>query len=333
MTEKSAQDSSEPTQLAFDWPELGADPGSHAAVVNESTGKLRIEKQQEGSLAASKRFHQFANLFPMLADDSLQQLAEDIKDRGLLDPIMLLEGQILDGRCRYAACEIAGVEPKFEQYGGDDPLGYVLSRNLHRRHLTESQRAMVAAKAADLKPGANQHSEGLPIGRAAHLLSVGQRSVARAREVLRRGVPELAKAVEVGELPVSSAAKISRMTMPEQRERVASALDRAKADGRGRINRSRKSATGKTDKSKTQHSAMAAGEASTSEIERRVAKLVARGLKPRDELEHIVAKLMTERIVAQLEAEHYKAQLAKVPERLRQIGQSLEDARAMLRTR
>jgi hypothetical protein len=225
------------------------------------------------------------------------------------------------------------VEPKFEQYEGSDPLGYVLSRNLHRRHLTESQRAMVAAKAADLKRGANQHSEGLPIGRAADLLNVGQRSVARAREVLRRGVPELAKAVEGGKLPVSSAAEISRMPVEEQRETVASALDQTKANGSGRINKSKKSGAGKTDKSKTQYSAIAAGEAPTSEIERRVAEVVNRGLQPRDELERIVAKLMTARIVAKLEAEHYKAQLAKVPERLRQIGQGLEDTRAMLRTR
>jgi hypothetical protein len=333
MTEKSARDSNDtPTQLAFDWPELGADPGSHTAVVNENTDKLApIEKPQEGSLAAAKPFHQFANLFPMVADGSLQELAQDIKDRGLLDPIVLFEEQILDGRCRYVACEIAGMEPKFEQYVGDDPLGYVLSRNLRRRHLTESQRAMVAAKAADLKRGANQHSEGLPIGRAAHLLNVGQRSVARAREVLRRGVPELAKAVEGGKLPVSSAVEISRMTVREQRETVASALDQT--NGRGRINKSRKSATGKTDRSKKQRSAIVAHKGPTSEIERRVAKLVARGLKPRDEFEHIVAKLMMERIMAKLEAEHYKAQLAKVPERLRQIGQGFEDMRTMLRTR
>jgi hypothetical protein len=334
MTGNSAQDSNAQSQLAFDWLDLGADSGSHAALVNENTDKLAlIEKPQEGSLAGPKPFHQFANLFPMVADDALQELAQDIKHCGLLDPIVLLERQILDGRCRYVACEIAGIEPKFEQYRGDDPLGYVLSRNLHRRHLTESQRAMVAAKAADLKRGANQHSEGLPIGRAAQLLNVGHRSVARAREVLRRGVPGTGEGCRGRQAPVSSAAEISRVTVQEQHERLASALGRTKVDGRGRINRSRKSATGKTDKPKKQHSVIVADKAPTSEVERRVAKLVAQGLKPRDAFEHIVAKLMTERIMAKLEAEHYKAQLAKVPERLRQIGEGLEAARATLRTR
>jgi hypothetical protein len=294
--------------------------------VNEKTNKVApIEKQQEGSIATPKAFHQFANLFPMVAERHLQELAQDIRGRGLLEPIVLFEGQILDGRCRYLACKVAGVEPKFEHYSGNDPLGYVLSRNLHRRHLTESQRAMVAAKAADLKRGANQHTEGLPIGRAAQLLNVGQRSVARAREVLRHGVPELAKAVEGGKLPVSSAAEISRMTMQEQRDSVASALGGTTADGRGRINKSRKSATGKIDRSKKQHAAIVADKAPASEIECRVAKLVANGLKPRDELGHIVAKLMTERIVAELKAEAYKARLEKLHEHLGQIQQRMEE--------
>jgi hypothetical protein len=53
-----------------------------------------------------------------------------------------------------------------------DPLSYVVSLNLRRRHLSESQRAMVAAKLATLKLGDNQHSEGLPIGRRSELLNV-----------------------------------------------------------------------------------------------------------------------------------------------------------------
>jgi ParB-like chromosome segregation protein Spo0J len=91
----------------------------------------------------------------VLAEERLHELAQDIKDRGLLDPIMLYEGQILDGRGRYRACKIVAVQPKFEDYVGDDALSFVVSRNLHRRHLTESQRAMVAARLADLKRGAN----------------------------------------------------------------------------------------------------------------------------------------------------------------------------------
>ena len=60
---------------------------------------------------------------------------------------MRVVGSILDGRNRYAACRLAGVEPEFTTYDGDDPEGYALAVNAQRRDLTKSQRAMVAARA------------------------------------------------------------------------------------------------------------------------------------------------------------------------------------------
>jgi nicotinamide riboside kinase len=92
--------------------------------------------------------HPVADLFPMLADDELTELAEDIKQRGLLQPIVLdPQGRVLDGRNRLAACERAGVEPAFDTYEGDDPDGYALAVNIARRHLSKGQRALVAADA------------------------------------------------------------------------------------------------------------------------------------------------------------------------------------------
>jgi hypothetical protein len=93
--------------------------------------------------------HPVADLFPMLAADELAELAADIKTRGLLHPIVLDgEGRILDGRNRYAACKLAGAEPAFVDYDGDDPDGYALAVNIARRHMTKGQQAMVAAKGA-----------------------------------------------------------------------------------------------------------------------------------------------------------------------------------------
>jgi AcrR family transcriptional regulator len=90
--------------------------------------------------------HPVADLFPMLPDDELKELAADITERGLLQLIVLdSEGRILDGRNRLAACEIAGVEPEFVIYDGDDPDGYAYSVNVKRRNLTKAQIAVIAA--------------------------------------------------------------------------------------------------------------------------------------------------------------------------------------------
>src|SRR2546430_2126468 len=75
------------------------------------------------------------------------ELVRDIEERGLLQPIVLCDELILDGRNRYRACRHAGVEPQFEEWSGDSPTAYVLSLNLHRRHLTEGQLAANAVEA------------------------------------------------------------------------------------------------------------------------------------------------------------------------------------------
>jgi N6-adenosine-specific RNA methylase IME4/ParB-like chromosome segregation protein Spo0J len=166
-------------------------------------------------------FHALATLFPLLNGEDFDELVADIRTQGLREPIVMFEGKVLDGRNRYRACVEAGVEPTLTVYQGDDPVAYVISLNLRRRHLDESQRAMVAAKLATLKLGDNQHSKGLPIGRSSELLKVGERTVARAREVQEHGAPELVHAVEQGRLSVSAAADIAGLAVDKQREIVA----------------------------------------------------------------------------------------------------------------
>jgi N6-adenosine-specific RNA methylase IME4 len=166
-------------------------------------------------------FHPLANIFPLVEGQEFAELVADIREHGLREPIVVYEDKILDGRNRYRACDAAGIEPTFTVYTGDDPVSYVVSLNLRRRHLDESQRAMVAAKLATLKLGDNQHSEGLPIGRASGMLNVGERTVARAREVLEHGAPELVSAVEHGKVSVSAAADVATQDIDAQREIVA----------------------------------------------------------------------------------------------------------------
>jgi N6-adenosine-specific RNA methylase IME4 len=172
-------------------------------------------------------FHPVADIFPMMSDREFDDLVTDIAEHGLREPVWLHgDGRIVDGRNRYRACIKAGVSPSFRTYQGDDSrlVSFVVSLNLHRRHLSESQRAMVAARIARLPLGANQHggSENFPTqAEAAVMLSVSDRSIRSARKVHDSGVPELAQQVEAGKVAVSTAATIADAPPEEQREVIA----------------------------------------------------------------------------------------------------------------
>ena len=99
----------------------------------------------------SYEFHPLCEVFPQMPDDELQSLAANIKTHGLMHPIILLDGKVLDGRHRFLACQIAGVEPRFEQFQGSDPVAFVWGENLARRHLSSGQRAAIAVELEDFK--------------------------------------------------------------------------------------------------------------------------------------------------------------------------------------
>lgn len=145
-----------------------------------------------------KPAHPVADLFPMLLDDELKDLAADIKERGLLQPIILDDkGRILDGRNRDAACELASVEPKYVTYEGDDPEGYALAVNLARRHLTKGQQAMIAAKAVHFLNSVRT------VGRNA---GISSGYIANARTVIDHA-PDFVDQVVSGAVPLNDAYK------------------------------------------------------------------------------------------------------------------------------
>ena len=103
------------------------------------------------AVAVEMAAHPATDLFPMMGDEELGRLAADIRERGLLVPIVTHQGKVLDGRNRLRACQIAGVEPQTEPWTGiGSPTAWVISINLHRRHLTASQRAAIAVDAEAL---------------------------------------------------------------------------------------------------------------------------------------------------------------------------------------
>lgn len=172
-------------------------------------------------------FHPVADIFPMMSEREYADLVEDIREHGLLAPVWLhRDGRIIDGRNRWRACVEAGVEPETRTFVGPDEslIPFVVSLNLHRRHLTESQRAMVAARLANMRPGRPLETAEISAvsqGEAAALLNVSRASVQFATKVQDHGVPELAAMVDAGELAVSTAATIASAEPDEQREVIA----------------------------------------------------------------------------------------------------------------
>jgi ParB-like chromosome segregation protein Spo0J len=170
-------------------------------------------------------FHPLANIFPLIDGAEFDALVEDIKVNGLYDPIALCDGKILDGRNRYRACLEAGAEIRTVSYEGENPLAFVISKNLKRRHLSESQRAMVADRIAALPDGVRQVGKFADVptqAESARIMNVSERSVRTARKVRKNGVPELAAAVDRGEISVSAAAEVSIHPAEVQKEIVNS---------------------------------------------------------------------------------------------------------------
>lgn len=149
-------------------------------------------------------FHPLANVLPLMEGEPFAELVADIKANGLREPIMVYEDKVLDGRNRFRACVDLGMQPDLEYFNGGDPVAFVISKNIHRRHLDTSQRAMVAAKLATMKRGdpASQRHDGQICpshSEAAALLNVSPRSVKAAKRILNEGRPDEIAAVENGE--------------------------------------------------------------------------------------------------------------------------------------
>lgn len=171
------------------------------------------------------KFHPLSELFPLMQGREFDEFVADVKANGLREPIWTYQGEILDGRNRWRACEATGVSHRpMREYEGDDPRAFVISLNLHRRHLTESQRAMVAANLANMpahRPEDKSANLRTSQAEAAELLSVSERTVTHAAKVRSSGAPELVSAVESGFVSVSAAADVAELPKSQQREIVA----------------------------------------------------------------------------------------------------------------
>jgi ParB/RepB/Spo0J family partition protein len=101
-----------------------------------------------GLQSKENELHEAASLFPRGSDQELKELADDIRVNGLRNPIIVHEGKIIDGQRRREACKLAGCHPRYVEFTGtsDEVFHFVVSANIHRRHLTAVQRALIAAR-------------------------------------------------------------------------------------------------------------------------------------------------------------------------------------------
>ena len=165
--------------------------------------------------------HPACAAFPAMPDTDLQSLAADIKTHGLLEAVTLTpDGLLLDGRCRWDACEIAGIEPRTVMHDGD-PVSFVLSKNRHRRHMTTSQKAMVVAVLANLpahRPKKNRYNLTVvsdntsSVSRLGEQVGLSRATVQFARTILTNAAPHIVKMVQDGVVHVRVAAEAVRTT-------------------------------------------------------------------------------------------------------------------------
>lgn len=164
----------------------------------------------------SLELHPLCTLFPRITGAEFEALKADIAANGLRQPIVIHDGMILDGGNRYRACVEVGVEPETVEFSEGNIVAYVLSANLHRRHLTQGQHAAIVASAQNWETahrrGGDRKADQSPV---ADFDSVEKRAAAagvnRKTQMLADKVakvsPELATKVAHGEVTLPEAAR------------------------------------------------------------------------------------------------------------------------------
>jgi site-specific DNA-methyltransferase (adenine-specific) len=157
---------------------------------------------------------------------------------------VLFDGLVLDGRNRLAACKIAGVAPRFTQWQGEgSPVEWVVSQNLFRRHLTSSQRAVVAHDLLPMLEAEAKQRQRLskgrgqkvakkldtisPCGRASKIaakIAKTNSAYVLAVKAISAAAPELIDQIRAGRLKVPEATQLARLSK-QQRARVLRMVD------------------------------------------------------------------------------------------------------------
>jgi hypothetical protein len=162
--------------------------------------------------------HAAAEVFPMLDDEKLKRLADDIKANGQIEAIDMKGDLILDGRNRYLACEIAGIEPRLLPWEGTEAqaIAHVVGKNFMRRQMTEWQCALAMTNMAELfaklaKEERKRNLKQLPLS------GVPKATAAQVDAIRSDAEPEVRAALDRGDIHMSLAAEIAGLEPDAQR--------------------------------------------------------------------------------------------------------------------
>jgi ParB-like chromosome segregation protein Spo0J len=175
------------------------------------------------------KIHPACDLFPPMSEEDYQELKADIAANGVQESVTFWRGQLIDGRHRVRAMQELGINVGYhssEIYESADPFAFAISVNLKRRHLTTSQRAMIASKLATLLHGTNRFEEKVEASNdastkqreAAAALNVSRPSVQRAKAIERDAAPEVAAAVHAGTITLGSATNLVKAEPDKQKQ-------------------------------------------------------------------------------------------------------------------
>lgn len=156
--------------------------------------------------------HPLAEFLPMCTDDEFQEICKDVKKNGFQEPVKInTKNLLIDGRNRIEIAHAVGIEPSIEYKDVKDVLGYIMSENLHRRHLTPGQKAMLAEKIATIPKGCHVSTETSLLSKRAVAKKIGtsSASISRARTI-RKLAPEEAKLVEAGKMTMEQGYQTAR---------------------------------------------------------------------------------------------------------------------------
>ena len=171
--------------------------------------------------------HPLCSFFPRLNESDFNVLKRDIEENGQIQPITLLNGMILDGGNRYRAIVELGIEPIFHEYTGENPVKYVLSANLHRRHLTQGQAAVIVSAMQDWSRanlhGGDRKSENQSamlhldsVEKRADESGVSIRTQKDADKLSKNAPPEVIKQVTTGQKSLNKALVESGLKEPKK---------------------------------------------------------------------------------------------------------------------